>query len=261
MRAEDLSDRIALVTGAGDANGIGVAAAGALAARGASVFLTSTTGRCEERAAELRVAGFCAEGMAADLTRAGDVALLVAAVHDRMGAVSVLVNNAGMTSVLDPMAEPVPTHLLSVERWRHTLERNLTLSFAVTAAVLPDMIEQRFGRIVNVASTTGVTGAMLGESAYAAAKAGLVGFTRTLALEYASHGITANAVAPGWIATPSQTTDEARQGYATPLRRSGTPKEVAHAIAMLCAPDAGYITGQCLVVDGGNAIAEERAVE
>lgn len=259
MRAEDLSDRIALVTGAGDANGIGVATARALAARGASVFLTSTTGRCEERAAELREDDFRAEGMAADLTRADDVALLVAAVHERMGSVSVLVNNAGMTSVLDTMADPVPTHLLSLERWRHSLERNLTLTFGLTAAVLPDMIEQRFGRIVNVASTTGVTGAMVGESAYASAKAGVVGFTRALAVEYADQGVTANAVAPGWIATASQTADEQAQGIATPIGRSGTPAEVAHAIAMLCGRDAGYITGQCLVVDGGNAVAEERA--
>ena len=253
------SGRVAVVTGAGSGTGIGFAVATALAAHGSRVFLTSTTARCQDRAAELVALGFDAAAFPADLTATSDVDALLKAVRARYGPVEILVNNAGMTSVLDPMEDGLRTHELTDVRWAHTVERNLNVCFHITAKVLVDMLSAQWGRIVSVASTTGVTGAMLGESAYAAAKAGVVGFTKTVALEYAGDGITANAVAPGWIATASQTTDEMRQGRATPIGRSGTAAEVAHVVTMLCLPSAAYVTGQCIVVDGGNSIAEERA--
>ena len=256
----DLTGRVALVTGAGSAHGIGFATARTLAVLGASVFVTSTTERCAERAAELRSSGHSAQAAPVDLTNTADVDALVAAALAAFGRIDVLVNNAGMTSVVDPMPSPVLTHELSLDTWTHGVERNLTSVFLLTKAVLPHMREHRWGRIVNVASTTGTTGAMLGEAAYAAAKAGIVGLTKTVALEYAADGITANAVAPGWIATGSQTEHEVAQGRVTPAQRSGTPDEIAHVIASLCAPGASYITGQCITVDGGNAIAEERAL-
>ncbi len=255
----DLGGRVALITGAGSPSGIGLACAQALAALGARVFLTSTSARCTERAAELRDAGWQAEAYAADLLQQEQVERLLERVHHVFGAVQVLVNNAGMTSVDDPMQASLLTHELAPEQWSHALQRNLTTAFQVTRLVLPDMRAAQWGRIVNVASTTGVTGAMVGEAPYAAAKAGMVGFTRTLALEYAAQGITANAVAPGWIATASQTPHEVRQGAATPMLRSGRAQEVAHLVAMLCTPGASYITGQCLVIDGGNSLAEEHA--
>ena len=121
------------------------------------------------------------------------------------------------------------------------------------------MAERGYGRIVNVSSTAGPVSAMPGDSAYAAAKAGILGFTRSLALEVARRGVTVNAVAPGWIATGSQTETEAAAGLATPAGRSGTPDEVAAVIEFLCRPDASYVTGQLIVIDGGNAIVEARA--
>jgi 3-oxoacyl-[acyl-carrier protein] reductase len=121
------------------------------------------------------------------------------------------------------------------------------------------MRDAGWGRIVMVASVTGPVMAMRAESAYAAAKAGMVGLARSLAVDFAPDGVTVNAVAPGWIATGSQTAHEREQGLGTPMRRSATADEVASAIAWLCTPGAAYTTGQCLVVDGGNSIAEERA--
>ena len=115
-----------------------------------------------------------------------------------------------------------------------------------------------YGRIVNVTSVTGPVMAMRDEPAYAAAKAGMVGLARSIAVDFGAAGVTANAVAPGWIATGSQTPHEHEQGLRTPLGRSATPLEVASAIAWLCTPGAAYVTGQCLVVDGGNSISEER---
>lgn len=137
--------------------------------------------------------------------------------------------------------------------------RNLDTAFLTTRDVLPGMLQRGWGRVVMVSSVTGPLMAMRGEASYAAGKAALVGLARSLSVDYADRGVTANAVAPGWIATSSQTGDEARQGVQTPVGRSGTPEEVAAVIAFLCTPAAGYVTGQCLVVDGGNAVAEERA--
>lgn len=246
---------VAVVTGAGSPSGIGFATARLLAAAGHRVVVVSTTERIKERAAELRAAGGDAHPVVADLTVEADVERLLEHA-EALGDVAVLVNNAGM-AILGEMDAPGELERLDLASWQRSLERNLTSAFLVTRAFLIGMKARRYGRIVNVSSTTGTVSAVAGDTAYAAAKAGLAGFTRAIALEAAPFGVTVNAVAPGWIATGSQTEREAAAGLRTPVRRSGTPEEIAALIAFLAAPAASYIVGQLIVADGGNAIVED----
>jgi len=255
----DLTGRVALVTGAGSEAGIGFAAARLLADLGAAVEIAATSDRVIARAAELAQSGRAARGRTADLTDPEEARRLVEDAIGQWGTLDIVVNNAGMTSVSAPAAfESGDALALGPEEWRASLARNLDSAFYIARAALPTMRSNGWGRIVNVASVTGPVMAMRGETAYAAAKAGMVGLTRALALDFAADGITVNAVAPGWIATASQTDHEREQGLRTPVHRSAAPDEVAAAIAWLCTPGAAYVTGQCLVVDGGNSIAEER---
>jgi 3-oxoacyl-[acyl-carrier protein] reductase len=241
-------ERVALVTGA--SRGIGRAIAERLAREGATVavnFRSDSEGAAAVVDA-IREAGGRAGAFQADVADAGAAERLVAAVHQTFGRLDVLVNNAGLTR--DGL---VPR--LSAQDWRIVLDTNLDSVFYCSKAALKAMMRQRFGRIVNVSSVAGLVG-NAGQANYAASKAGMIGFTKALAKEWASRGITVNAVAPGFIDTDlwRGMTDVQRQRMAEviPLGRVGTPAEVADAVWFLC--QAGYVTGHVLVVDGGLAM-------
>jgi len=247
----------ALITGAGSPGGIGFSAAKQLGLEGTRVVLTSTTDRINSRVEELRSLGIEATGHVTRLDTEADVERLFDALRAAGTVPSIVVNNAGMVTVDDAEMDSGDI-LTSVNAWNRSLASNLTTAFLVSRAAVPAMRDAGWGRIVNVSSVTGPVMASRADVSYAAAKAGMVGLTRALAVDEAAHGITVNAVAPGWIATLSQLPYEAAAGRRVPLGRSGTPEEVASAIVWLASAGASYVTGQVIIIDGGNSISEER---
>jgi len=243
--AAPLADQVALVTGA--SRGIGRAIALELAAAGAEVVVNyAASATAAEAVVEaITAAGGRAYALAADVSVEEQVDALVKAVLERSGRLDVLVNNAGITR--DGLLLRMKT-----SDWQSVIDLNLTGVFLCTRAVSRSMLKARSGRIINITSVVGLVGNP-GQANYSAAKAGVIGFTRSTAAEFASRGITVNAVAPGFIATDM--TSELNQEpilAAIPLGRMGQPEEVAGAVRFLAAdPAAAYITGQVLQVDGG----------
>ena len=252
-RLARFADRVAIVTGAGAPDGIGFAVARDLVAEGARVVLGATTERAHDRAAEL---GDSAIGVAADLTVDGAADALVGAATTRWGRLDILVNNAGMTSMNSGWYADATVADLTPAEWDAAIARNLTTAFLMCRAAVPVMTAAGYGRIVSIGSTTGTVNAMPRQSTYAAAKAGLVGFSRALALEVVDRGVTVNVVAPGYIATGSQLDFEAGAAGAGPIGRSGTPAEVAACVTFLAHESASFVTGAVLVADGGHSLPE-----
>jgi 3-oxoacyl-[acyl-carrier protein] reductase len=241
----DLSGKIALVTGA--SRGIGRAIAMTLAARGAYVVAAARGDNAAGTVAAIHEAGGRGESVALDVTTADGAQLLVADVLARHGRIDILVNNAGIAR--DQL-------MLRMKRddWDQVIATNLTAAFACAQAVLKPMVKQRGGRIISISSVVGQSG-NAGQANYAASKAGLIGFSKALAREVASRGITVNVVAPGLIETDmtKALTEQAQGGWAAqiPLGRAGTPADVAAAVCFLASDEASYITGHVLAVNGG----------
>ncbi len=248
--ADERHGSIALVTGA--SRGIGRAIALTLGGRGMVVVGTATSENGAEAIDQaLKEAGIEGAGMVLDVTSPESVEALLRTVNERFGAVEVLVNNAGITqdNLLMRMDEA---------QWAKVLDTNLTSVYRLSRACLRPMMKARYGRIVNIASVVAVMG-NAGQANYAAAKAGMIGFTKSLAREVGSRGITVNAVAPGFIDTDmTRALPEAQRQRLleqVPAGRFGTPEEVAEAVAFLSSPQAGYITGETLHVNGGMYMA------
>ncbi len=246
---QHLQDKVALVTGA--SRGIGKAIALALAAEGANVAINyaSSSTAADEVVAEIEAMGRQAIAVQADVSQADAVDALTSAVMEKWGRMDVLVNNAGITRDTLLMR-------MKPEDWQAVINLNLTGVFLCTRAATKIMLKQKSGRIINIASVSGQMGNP-GQANYSAAKAGVIGFTKTAAKELASRGITVNAVAPGFIAT-DMTHNLKAEGILQfiPLGRFGQPEEVAGLVRFLAAdPAAAYITGQTMNVDGGMVMA------
>jgi 3-oxoacyl-[acyl-carrier protein] reductase len=238
-----MRDGCVLVTGG--ARGIGAATGLALASDGWPVAINyrSDADGAEAVAKTIRDSGGRAEAIQADVRDPEAVSALFRVVEERLGPVLVLVNNAGVRA--DGLAPQ-----LGDDEWERVLETNLSAAFRATRRALKPMIRARFGRVVNIASVVGPR-ANAGQANYAASKAGLIGFTKTVAVEVARRGVTVNAVAPGFVET--HLTDGVGNGFvdSIPARRAGTPEEIASCVQFLASDDASYVTGTTLTVDGG----------
>jgi len=248
---KELEGRVAIITGAG--RGIGAATARVLAENGAKVVVTDILPEREEVASKIKVEGFDALAIKVDVTNKEEIDQAVEKTMEAFGRIDILVNNAGIfpPSTLEEMKK---------EDWDKVIDVNLNGTFNWTKAVLPVMEEQKYGRIVNIAS---IAGAVIGWGGnlvhYAASKAGILGFTRSAALSLAPHRITINVITPGIIDTGAPqavNTKEALEAAISmvPMKRMGKPEEIAHTVAFLASESASYITGACIVVDGGYSL-------
>lgn len=245
------TERVAIVTGGG--SGIGLAIAERLVADGHAVAIFDLNGdAAKEAAAKLSTGGGRAIGLTVDVTSREQIDAGVAETRAQLGRPTILVNNAGLDAF-------TPFHKITEELWNRIYDVNVTGTFRCCQAVVPDMLEEGWGRIVNVSSSSGQTGQQF-MTHYASSKAAMIGFTKSLALELAPQGITVNNVPPGFIDTPMLRAAEAKgrlggtveeRAAENPVRRAGRPEDIAAAVAFLVREDSSYITGQTIGVNGG----------
>ena len=244
----DFHGKIVLITGA--TGGIGRGICKLFQQQGAELAIVGRDKAKLEAFRQSELPDGVVRTYAADLSEESNIAKLVAQVEEDCGKIDVLINNAGITK--DNLSLKI-----SGEAWHKVLDTNLTSSFLLSKAVLPGMLKHRFGRIINMTSVVGVVG-NVGQSNYAASKAGLIGMSKSMALEVASRGITINCLAPGFIKTPMTDvlSDKAKEKVLEniPMAKMGTPDDVANAAVFLASDEAGYITGQTIHVNGGMAM-------
>lgn len=253
---DGLKGRSAFITGVAKKNGIGWAVAQTLGRQGVRVGITDISEKVHQCAEDLRAEGIEAESWTTDLRSLNDLKKTAEAFRQRFESADILCNVAGM-AITGGQDEKIETVLdMSEEDWDFSIELNLKTTFNAIKAFLPGMIKKGYGRIVNCSSVTGPLVANPGEAAYCAAKAGIMGLTRALAIEVGAKGVTVNAVGPGWINTGSSLEGELAGAKNTPVGRGGTPLEVANVFKFLASEDASYVTGQLIVVDGGNILQE-----
>ena len=255
-----LEGKVAIVTGA--SRGIGEGIARMLAKEGASVILTARSDKVLEKAEEMRIEGYRAFGIRMDVSEASQVNRIVKQVLKKFGKIDILVNNAGIY--------PSALFLETTEKmWNEVFNVNLKGVVHCTKAVLPNMMERRSGKIINISSVTGPMVSGLGTTAYSASKGAVSAFTRALALDVASYSINVNAICPGTIYTPGleRTAKDAGQSpekvaedlaLLVPLKRLGAPEEVGQLAVFLASEESNYITGTEIVIDGGNIIQETK---
>lgn len=243
-----LNGKVAVVTGA--ARGLGKAIALQLAKDGAAISVWDLDGAgAEATAAEINAAGGKAIASAADCADAAVIATAATRTRAELGAITILVNNAGMTGF-------VPFQQTTEELWDRMMKVNLKGPFLCTQEILPDMLAAGWGRIVNISSSSAQTGAPV-MSAYASSKGGVIAFTKAMAIEFADKGITVNNIPPGFVDTPmlrEGPVDVDAAAKASPMKRPGRPEDIAAACSYLCSEAAGYVTGQTLGVNGGRVI-------
>jgi NAD(P)-dependent dehydrogenase (short-subunit alcohol dehydrogenase family) len=248
-----LKDKVAVVTGAARGNGEG--SARVMAKEGAIVALTDVSDKVHETANSIRDQGYQAVSFNMDVTKASQVAHVVQKIEEQFGRVDILVNNAGV-------AKGGPLVRLPDEVRDLVLDVNIRGVFICSKAVLPGMIQRKYGKIVNVSSVTGPMVCNAGQCAYAASKGAILAFTRALAIEVATYNINVNAICPGWIDTPMMRWDPdpdqrlARLAKTIPWGRLGTSEEIGNLVAFLASDESRYITGTPIVIDGGSTLPE-----
>lgn len=246
--------KTALITGVAGPAGIGFASAKRLAQEGASLAIADISNEVHERAKELRTLGCKVASFGLDLTKLNEVCSMVERILHEQGRIDILANIAG----IGPRGTGLSLGKLFVdmteEDWESQVAINLKTTFNCTKAVLPAMIKQRYGRVVNMSSVTGTIVSDPGATAYSAAKGGVSGLTKALALEVAEYGITVNAICPGWIDTGREL--ERKAGLSSPMKRAGRPEEIANLVLFLSSDESSYLSGHNIVIDGANILQE-----